>query len=187
MTCHNCGAALPPGASACATCGVSTTSTSDAGPASGHGSPPPAAHPSGSPPGAHPSGSPPPGAHPSGLSSEVRNWAMAAHLSAFLGSFVAIALLGPLIVWLIRREVDGFSEQHAREALNFNLTFLLVLVVGGVGGTVLTVLTLGLGLVLVLPLLLAVVVGWIVLTILAAVRASEGREYRYPFTIRFVS
>lgn len=168
MTCHNCGATLSPGEIACGTCGATTTSTAHAGSAPGHGYPPPASH-------------------PSGLSSEVRNWAMAAHLSAFLGSFVAIALVGPLVVWLIRRETDGFSEQHAREALNFNVTFLLVLVVGGIGGTVLAVLTLGLGLVLVVPLLLAVVVGWIVLTILAAVRASEGREYRYPFTIRFVS
>jgi uncharacterized protein len=187
MDCQHCGAPLSAGATTCSSCGadVPTAAGGTGQPTPPSGSPP-GAHPSGSPPGAHPSGSPP-GAHPSGLSSEVRNWAMAAHLSAFLGSFVAIALLGPLIVWLIRREVDGFSEQHAREALNFNITFLLVLVVGGVGGTVLAVLTLGIALIVVLPLLLAVVVGWIVLTIIAAVRASEGREYRYPFTIRFVS
>ena len=179
MDCQHCGAPLSAGAATCASCGGSVPpAAGGAEQGAGGWTPPPAAH---------PSGSHPPAVHPSGLSSEVRNWAMAAHLSAFLGSFVAIALVGPLIVWLIRREVDGFSEQHAREALNFNLTFLLVLVVGGIGGTVLAVLTLGLALVVVLPLLLAVVVGWIVLTIIAAVRASEGREYRYPFTIRFVS
>ncbi len=128
-------------------------------------------------------GYPPPAGHPSGLPSEVRNWAMAAHLSAFVGSFVALAVLGPLVVWLIRREVDGFSERHAREALNFNLTILLLLVAGVVASLV----TFGLALLVVVPLGLAVAVFWIVVTILAAVRASEGRDYQYPLTIRFVS
>jgi uncharacterized protein len=108
---------------------------------------------------------------------------MASHLSAFLGSFVALAVIGPLIVWLIRREVDGFSEQHAREALNFNLTILLLVV----AGVVFSILTVGIGLIVVVPIGLAVGIAWIVLTIIAAVRASEGREYRYPLTIRFVS
>lgn len=128
-------------------------------------------------------GPPPPATHPSGLSSEVRNWAMAAHLSAFLGSFVAIAALGPLVVWLIRKDVDGFSERHAREALNFNLTILLLVV----AGIALSIITLGVALIVVVPLGLVIGVAWIVVTILAAVRASEGREYQYPLTIRFVS
>jgi uncharacterized protein len=168
MDCQHCGAPLSAGATTCASCGAAVA--------------PPPTHPSGSPPGAHPSGSPP-GAHPSGLSSEVRNWAMASHLSAFVGSFVALAVIGPLIVWLIRREVDGFSEQHAREALNFNLTILLLVV----AGVVFSILTVGIGLIVVVPIGLAVGIAWIVLTIIAAVRASEGREYRYPLTIRFVS
>jgi uncharacterized protein len=182
MDCQHCGAPLSAGATTCASCGAAVPPAAggaDQGSqALGDWSQPPPTHPSGS----HPSGSPP-GAHPSGLSSEVRNWAMASHLSAFLGSFVALAVIGPLIVWLIRREVDGFSEQHAREALNFNLTILLLVV----AGVVFSILTVGIGLIVVVPIGLAVGIAWIVLTIIAAVRASEGREYRYPLTIRFVS
>ena len=167
MTCQNCGAQVAADATACPTCGAAP---SGAGSSAGTSAPGPAGHPA-------------PAAHPSGLPNEVRNWAMASHLSAFLGSFVALAVLGPLIVWLIRREVDGFSEQHAREALNFNLTILLLVV----AGVVFSILTVGIGLIVVVPIGLAVGIAWIIFTIIAAVRASEGREYRYPLTIRFVS
>ncbi|MDQ4129757.1 MAG: DUF4870 domain-containing protein, partial [Actinomycetota bacterium] len=58
-------------------------------------------------------------AHPSGLPSEVRNWALAAHLSAFAGAWVALAFLGPFWVWLVKRDDHPFIAAHAREALNF--------------------------------------------------------------------
>ncbi len=122
--------------------------------------------------------SPPPQglAHPSGLPNEVRNWALAAHLSAFLGAWVALAFLGPLVVWLVKREDHPFVEMHAREALNFNLSVLLYFIVGVV-----------LAFVLIGFLLLAALgVIWLVFTIIAAVRASNGEPYRYPLTIRLV-
>jgi uncharacterized protein len=131
-----------------------------------------------------PTGPPP---HRSGLTSEVRGWGVAAHLSAFVGAWVFLAFLGPLVVWLLGRERHGFIDHHAKEALNFNLTFLLVTVVGGVIGVVGAVLTLGLGLFILLPLAAAIAIGWIVLTIVAAVKAWDGEGYRYPLTIRFIS
>lgn len=174
MTCQTCGAPVPAGGVSCPTCGAAVVPR--AGAASGGGAE------AGPPPGGSP-GYPAPRAHPSGLSSEVRNWAVAAHLSAFLGAFVALAVLGPLVVWFIRREVDGFTERHAREALNFNLTLLVLIGVG----VVLALLTLGVGLVVVIPVGAFLAIAWIVTTIIGAVRASEGRDYRYPFTIRFIS
>jgi uncharacterized protein len=181
MTCQTCGAPIPSDATTCPTCGAGVPATAGGGHGPSGGPPP---DPEGVPRRAGPEGGySPPGVHPSGLSSETRNWAMAGHLSAFVGSFVALAFLGPLVVWLLRREVDGFSEQHAREALNFNLTLLMLMVAGGV----LALLTLGIGLIVILPVGAAIAVAWVVLTIVAAVRASEGREYRYPMTIRFVS
>jgi uncharacterized protein len=183
MTCQRCGAQLPADVATCPTCGAPAPGPSgDTAGAGGVDAGASAAGPTGGTTGAA-GGYPPPAGHPSGLPSEVRNWAMAAHLSAFLGSFVALAVLGPLVVWLIRREVDGFSEKHAREALNFNLTLLLLIV----AGVVVSLLTFGLALLVLAPVGLVVGIAWIVLTILAAVRASEGREYRYPLTIRFVS
>lgn len=115
--------------------------------------------------------------HPSGLSSETRNWAMAAHLSAFLGAWVALAFVGPLVVWAIKREDHPFVAEHAREALNFNLTLLIYLIVAGILAFVL----------IGIPLLIAIGIAWLVLTIIAAVRAANGESYRYPLTIRFVS
>ena len=114
---------------------------------------------------------------------------MASHLSAFVAFFagaMVLSFLGPLIIWLIRRDNDAFTAEHAREALNFNISFLLVTVVGGAIGAVVAIVTLGIGLLLLIPFFLAVFVGWIVLTIVAAVAAADGREYRYPFTIRLV-
>ncbi len=121
--------------------------------------------------------SPPPQgwAHPPGLPDEVRSWALAAHLSAFLGAWVALAFLGPLVVWLVKRNEHPFVEVHAREALNF-LSVLLYFIVGVV-----------LAFVLIGFLLLAALgVIWLVFTIIAAVRASNGEPYRYPLTIRLV-
>lgn len=107
----------------------------------------------------------------------MRNWGLAAHLSAFLGAWVALAFVGPLVVWMLKRDEHPFVGEHAREALNFNLSVLLY---GAVSG-LLALLLVG------LPLLLAVVIGWVVLTVVAAVKASNGEHYRYPLTIRFVS
>jgi uncharacterized protein len=125
--------------------------------------------------------------HPSGLSSEIRGWGVAAHLSAFVGAWVFLAFLGPLIVWLLGRERHGFIDHHAKEALNFNLTFLLIGVVGGLIAFLGAVVTLGLGLIVILPVAVALGIVWIVLPIVAAVKAWDGDGYRYPLTIRFVS
>ncbi len=134
------------------------------------------------PPGS--AGPPPPHA---ALTSEVRGWGLAAHLSAFVGAWVALAFLGPLVVWLVGRERHPFIDHHAKEALNFNLTFLLIGVVGGLIAFFGAVVTLGLGLVVIVPAAIILGLAWIIFPIIAAVRAWDGQGYRYPLTIRFVS
>lgn len=130
--------------------------------------------------------SPPPPPAAGARSSESRNWAMGAHLSAFIGAWVALAFVGPLVIYLVRKDQDPFAEHHAKEALNFNLTVLVVMVVGVIAGLVLSLVTFGLALLVFIPLGAAIGIGWLVLTIIAAIRASNGEGYRYPFTIRFV-
>jgi uncharacterized protein len=130
----------------------------------------------------HPSATPP--APPVG--SEERGWAAVAHASAFVGAWVALAFVGPLVVYLLGRDRHPFIAHHAREALNFNLTFLLVIVVGGLIGGVGAVVTLGLGLLVILPIAGVIAVAWIVAVVVAAVRAWDGEPFRYPLTIRFV-
>ena len=114
---------------------------------------------------------------PDSLSQEDRNWGMIAHLSALAGFvFPFGSVLGPLIVYLVKKDQSPFGTDCAREALNFNITVAIAFLVC----LVLWLVFIG--------ILLSIVLGfaWLILTIIAAVRASEGTSYRYPATIRFV-
>lgn len=182
-TCPSCGAAVHDQQSTCQVCGTDVQAASSAtGPTGTPAAPPPppsSSSQSSTPP---PTGTPPPATpgsapHASGLPSDVRNLGMAAHLSSFLGAWVALAFVGPLVLWLVKRDDHPFIEHHAKEALNFNLSVLLY---GAIAG-VLSLLLIG------LPFLIAIVVAWVILTIVAAVKAANGEGYRYPMTIRFVS
>ncbi|MEA2189942.1 MAG: uncharacterized protein QOI73_63 [Solirubrobacteraceae bacterium] len=111
-----------------------------------------------------------------------RNWALAAHLSPIVSLFVGLPPIGPLIVYLAKKD-DPFVRRHAAEALNFNISFFIYAVVLGAATFVLLFVLVGLALV---PLLFALFVGWIVLIALAANKAGQGEDYRYPLTIRFL-
>ena len=152
--------------------------------------PPVDAPPAAPPPTPPPAAAPPPRAavvpqpvtHPSGLSSDARTWAMLTHLSAFAATVVGFGFVGPLVMWLLKREEHPFLDHHGREALNFNLSVLLYVAVG----TVLGFVTLLVGFVVILPAFIALGVLWFVTTIIAAVKANNGEGYRYPLTIRFL-
>lgn len=117
-------------------------------------------------------------------------WAMGAHLSALAGLLLGglPAFLGPLVVWLIRRDArDPFATDHAREALNFNLSVLIYAIVAAIGGVIVSIVTLGLALIVLLPLALVAFVGYVVVTVMATTAASRGDRYAYPLTLRLVS
>jgi len=107
-----------------------------------------------------------------------RTWGMLAHLSAFAGLIMPLAgiVLGPLVVWLTRRDDSPFVAAHAKEALNFNISVLL----GALVCVVLTLMFVG------ILLGLALFIAWLVLTLIAAIKASEGETYRYPFSLRLL-
>jgi uncharacterized Tic20 family protein len=109
---------------------------------------------------------------------EERTWGMIAHLSAFAVFLFPVAgnILAPLIIWLTRRDTSTFVAAEAKEALNFNISVSLGWLVCGV----LMFALIG------LPLGVVLFLGWLVLTIVAAVKASEGVGYRYPFALRLV-
>ena len=110
------------------------------------------------------------------IPSEEKGWAALSHLSAF-GMFLGVpSLVGPFLVWLFKRDEPYVSEQ-AKEALNFNISFMIYGLIAGLSIIVLV------GLIL-LP---AVAITWFVLVIRAAIRTSAGEYYRYPMTMRFVS
>jgi uncharacterized Tic20 family protein len=110
------------------------------------------------------------------VSSESRNWGTFAHLSAFVMFLGVPSVLGPLVVWLAKKD-DPYVEAQAKEALNFNISMLIYAVAAGIS----IILLIGL---IALP---AVFITWFVLVIIAAIRSADGEQYRYPFTIRLVS
>lgn len=98
-----------------------------------------------------------------------RLWALLAHLSVFV-----LGIIGPLIIWLVKKEESTFVADHAKEALNFQLAVMIVSTV--------CMLTCVLA-----PAVLVIAVGGMIYAVLAAVEANNGRYYRYPYTIRLIN
>ncbi len=110
-------------------------------------------------------------------SSEQRQWAMFAHLSALIGLIVPFGnVLGPLVIWLVQKDKMAFVDDQGKEALNFQITVF--------GAALVSMLAM---LILIGFLLIVVVgLGALVFTIIAAIKANEGVAYRYPLTIRLI-
>jgi len=121
----------------------------------------------------------------SGLSNEERTWALVAHLSALSGLVTIVGMVvGPLVVWLINKDTKPYAAAQAKEALNFNISWLLWLIIYVIIAFLLTFVVVGILLFVALSVL---PIAWIILCIIAAVKANEGVTYRYPLTIRFIS
>ncbi|TFD84791.1 DUF4870 domain-containing protein [Cryobacterium serini] len=108
-----------------------------------------------------------------------RQWASLAHLGGILG------LLPSLIIWLVFKERGRFTNTEAKEALNFQITLLIVSVAVIVVSTFLAIVTFGIGGML-------AGLGWLVwlagviFSILGFMQAKDGRNYRYPLSIRLI-
>jgi uncharacterized Tic20 family protein len=112
-------------------------------------------------------------------SAELRTWNVLCHASALLGFFFPWAghVIAPLIVWLVKRGDSPEIDAHGKESINFQLSMLVYSAISAI-----------LCLVLVGFVLLAILhILNVVLVIIASIRASEGKFYRYPITIRFLS
>jgi uncharacterized Tic20 family protein len=129
-----------------------------------------------------------------------RQWAALAHLSALVLALMtswiagAAGVLAAAVVYLVKRNDSAFASEHAREAINFNLSMFIYACIAAAIGIALvgaTVLTLGIGLLVTLPagLVLVLAIGaiavtWLVCSIIATVKAWNGERYRYPLTLR---
>ncbi|MGI9666925.1 MAG: DUF4870 domain-containing protein [Acidimicrobiia bacterium] len=119
---------------------------------------------------------------PTDVPSDARAWAAAAHLLPLLG----MGFLGPLVIWLIKRNDDPFVEDQSREALNFQLTLFayfvvaMALMIAGifVHGAVVAVAIIA---------FIGLAIFGLIFTIVGGVQSAQGRLYRYPANIRFVS
>ena len=113
-----------------------------------------------------------------------RTWALLGHLSA-LSAFIVTGIgcvLGPLIIWLVKRDTLPFAGDQAKEALNFNITVLIA----AAALVLFSIITVGIGLLLTVPLGFVLFFYWLIFTIIAAINANNGVRYRYPLTLRLV-
>ena len=108
---------------------------------------------------------------------EERTWGMLCHLVVFTGYLIPLAwIIGPLIVWMIKRDEMPFVDDQGKESLNFQITIMLAMIASGL-----------LMFVLVGFVLIAVVVIFqFIVVIIASIKANEGVYYRYPLSIRFI-
>ena len=111
------------------------------------------------------------------ISKDERTWGMLCHLIAFSGVVVPFgSLIGPLVIWLIKKDEMPFVDDQGKESLNFQITMLIAVIISAI----LTVVVIGF-------LLLAVLgIFWLVVVIMAAIKANDGVAYRYPYAIRFL-
>ena len=106
-----------------------------------------------------------------------RLWGMLCHLLSFSGYLIPFgSVLGPLIIWMIKKDEMPFVNDQGKESLNFQLTMLIAVIVSVI-----------LCFVLIGFLMLGVVLIFqILVVIMASIKANEGIKYRYPYTIRFL-
>lgn len=100
--------------------------------------------------------------------SDEKTFALLSHILTFVSTFLA-----PLIIYLVKKDESKFVAEHAAESLNFQLTMTLICI-----GLVLSIIG--------ILLLWAVGIFSLIVVIIATIRASEGKLYRYPLTIRFI-
>jgi len=128
------------------------------------------------------------------LPQDARTWAMLCHLSALVGLFGNGLgfVVGPLIVWLIKRKDHPFIDEQGKEALNFQITVFVLIVILTLVPVAIFLLaspievTFGM-MVLIVLLGAALAVADLVLTVVASVKANAGERYRYPFSFRFIA
>jgi uncharacterized Tic20 family protein len=99
-------------------------------------------------------------------------------LSALLG-LVLISfghILGPLVVWLLKKNDDPFIDEQGKESLNFQISMTIYVIIAAI----LCVILIG------FVLLGILIIADVVLVVIASVKASNGESYRYPFTIRLI-
>jgi len=112
------------------------------------------------------------------VNKDARMWAMICHLSALSGLVVPVVgcIVGPLVIWQIKKEEFPFVDEQGKEAVNFQISMLIYGIVAGL----LCFVCVG------MVLLPAVALVDLIFLLIAAVKANDGHHYRYPLTIRFI-
>ena len=111
------------------------------------------------------------------LTETERNWSMLCHLSAFAGFFFPFGgIIGPLICWLTRKDESEWVNLNGRNALNFQLSILLYIVLA----IPLVFIIVGIPIIAILSVLKVICI------IIASVKAPKGELFKYPLSIPFI-
>ena len=107
-----------------------------------------------------------------------KQWGMFTHLSALATFVLPVAgnIIGPLIIYMIKKDEYEFVNDQGKEVLNFQITWSIIFAISFI------LIFAGIGIFMLVGFGLA----WLVLVITASVAASNGSYYRYPFTIKFL-
>ena len=119
------------------------------------------------------------------LTQDDKTWALVAHIGTLVSAYIALGVLAPLLVMLVKGD-SPFARRHAVESLNFQISLLIYTFVGGILAVLVVIVTVGVGMIALVPLALLLAAVVVVLIIVATVRASNGELYEYPLTIRFI-
>lgn len=127
---------------------------------------------------------PPPSPAPAPGESDVRMWNMLCHLSALSGLIVPFGnILGPLLVWQIKKNEIPSVETHGKAALNFQITVLIAVVAGAVVAFALSFFCIGW---LLFPVVMLIGLAGLVFSVIAGIKANEGKDYEYPYSLKLI-
>ncbi len=108
-----------------------------------------------------------------------KQWGMLVHLAS-LAAFIGIPfgnVVGPLIIYLIKKDEFGFVADQGKEVLNFQITWTIIFIVSAI------LIFVGIGILM----LIGFGIAWLILVIMGTVAANNGQYYRYPLTIKFIN
>ncbi len=110
---------------------------------------------------------------------QARNWGMFCHLAGLI-CWLGVPfgnIIGPLVIWLLKKDEFAIVEEQGKEALNFQISITLYLI----AAAFLAIFLIG------IPILIGLAIAQVVLVIIATVKFSNNEPYQYPFTIRFIN
>jgi len=107
-----------------------------------------------------------------------RMWGMFCHLSAMAGYIIPFgSIVGPLIIWSLKKDEFPFVDDQGKEALNFQISMFIYLVISAI----LIIVVIG------ILLLIALGIFQLIMIIIASVKANNGESFRYPLSIKFLN
>jgi uncharacterized Tic20 family protein len=106
-----------------------------------------------------------------------KTWGMFCHLAALAGFIIPFGnIIGPLIIWLLKKDESPYVDQQGKESLNFQISVMIYLIISAI----LIIVVIG------VFLMIGIGIATLILIIVAAIKANNREEFEYPLTIRFI-